>query len=352
VKSKDIAGTGMLNYHMYPDKLQRVTLGLGYKGFNSSTNSFYEKVDNSSVNFGYHRIKANLELAFKKKNARSDKKQSLSFELLTIFQESAGNLSNLDTAFLDNGNFNLIGYEGHNTDMVFVPRIKYNLSNQRTLMPYEINAVLEQFTWEEKGQGYAKLSVEAKTKFFYKPKKGLQLRAFAGAFFYNKKGDVNSRVNGDFNLTSNGAADYWADEYYFGRSESSGFLSQQIHLNDGGFKTIFNTSSTGVGNQGLVALNLKLDLPIKFSNFLPNMKPYVDIAYLATDDNQSFSDGFFAQVGFALEMLNERIGIYLPIISTENIKSINASKKYFSKVSFMIDLNRMDPNKFLYNFDL
>ncbi|MGK0387383.1 MAG: hypothetical protein ACI94Y_000109 [Maribacter sp.] len=355
VKSKEVTGTGTVNYHIYPNKLQRVTLGVGYKGFaNTNLTDFYNQFEGVKTHLNYRRIKSSIDLEFKKRNARSDRKQTLSAEFLAINRDAIGDIGSDIITNMDGTLDTINTYTGHEGTWNFVPRIKYSLSNQRTLMPYEINAVLEQFIWEEKGQGYAKLSVEAKTKFFYKSKKALHLRAFAGAFFYNKKGDVDSRVNGDFNLTSNGVTDYWADDYYFGRGETTGFLAQQIHMDDGGFKTVFKNSFVGTGNQGLVALNLKLDLPMKLPNFFPNIRPYLDIAYVATDDNESFKEGLFAQAGIALGILDDRIGIYfpIPILSTQNMRDGRLPGKYFTQVSFTVDLNRMNPSKFLYNFDL
>lgn len=350
-RSKEVTGTGTLDYHIYPEKLQRVTLGLGYKGFAyTNTTDFYNQFD-VKTHLNYRRIRSSVDMEFKKKNARSDRKQILSVEFLAMNTDRIGTLGTEVITNTDGTLDTISTYTGHEKVWNFVPRIKYHLSNDRALTPYEINAVLEQFS----GQGiasisddnYIKLSVDAKTKFLYKAKKGLEIRFFGGVFLHNEKSDIISEVTGSFNLARNGGSDYWMDDYYFGRSEGAGFLSQQIHVADGGFKAISRNTPLGISNKGLVSLNIKLDLPIVFPKFLPNIRPYADVAYLISDNEK-----LYFQAGVALEMLNERIGIYLPLVSTDNIKLKNTSKKYFSKVSFVVDLNKMNPSKILYNFDL
>lgn len=346
-KSKDITGLANARYHVYPEKVQRITLGVGYKRFSFLQNDFYEKVENASTNFTYQRFRGHIDIELNKKRERSDLKQVISLEWVGLKTDRANDLSSLDTTFFDGGNFILTGYEGHASGMDMMPRLTYRLSNPKAITPYDVKATLEQYSEKTNNAGYAKLSVETKVKFIYKSRKGVQIRAFAGGFLYNKKSDLISQTRGSFSLVRNGDSDYWMDDYYFGRTENSGFASRQIHLAEGGFKTVFNNSFAGVSNKGMLSLNVKLDAPFNFPRFIPNLKPYLDIGYAIAEGEKAY-----LQFGLALEMLDERIGIYFPIYSTDNIKLNSPSGNYFSKVSFMINLNRLDPNKFLYNFDL
>ena len=199
------------------------------------------------------------------------------------------------------------------------------------------------------------------TAYTYKPNKNVSLRIFAGYFLNNTRrnaGNVANRgTRGSFALTSQGFNDYKYDDFFFGRSENEGFLSQQIMIREGGMKNAFGSSfKTGVSNDYIVTFNLKADLPQDLPLKLP-IKPYFDIGYYhnaqPTGSSDTFRDQLLWSGGVMLEFKGELfkdpfLGIYFPLVNSDNINQAYDSAtggKYFSRVTFTLNLRAMNPWK-------
>ncbi len=347
IKSGKLGGLAHVRYHAYPKGLQRISAELAYKSFSYEYDEeLYGQYEGVASNLDYNRFKTSLEFEFRNKRARSNRKQILSLELLTIQSAAKGTFSEVV-----NGVDTTLTYTGHESEWTFIPRLKYHLSNKSTLAPYEINALLEQYTFD-RGGGYVKLDLEAKVKILYAKKQGIHLRFFAGTFLYNSKSNIISTIPGTYSLTGLGSVDFWADDFYMGRNEMDGFFVNQIHLNQGGFKAPLNNTFLGKSNIGIITLNAKIDLPINIPNYIPKFRPYVDVGYVQSNGNSSSGDNIYGQLGLAIEAWDDRIGIYVPLFSTKDLKNQLASRNRIARLSFMIDLNRMKPRDILYNFDL
>ena len=95
-----------------------------------------------------------------------------------------------------------------------------------------------------------------------KMKRWVEVRAFVGQQYMR---DFNMDQNGyQYSMSiagQDGTQDLFIDEYYFGRSESSGLWSQQRNENMGGFKSTVNNYGTSAFM--MAAGNLYVQLPIK-----------------------------------------------------------------------------------------
>ncbi len=360
-RSKDINGLAHIRYNMYPEKLQRLSVGLGYKGFSYWENDFYEQF-NATKDFDYYRVRPYIELELNKNNARSRTQQIFTIQTLLINQQVTGTLSQeivgADTSLV---------YTGHQNEFIVVPQVKYNIENTDAIQPFSIEIALEGQQYKtrpaEENAAYLKTTIDAAYRFNYKKKKGIHLRTYIGAFIFNTQKNAGGVSNLNFarsslSLISQGFSDPWFDDFYRGRSEGEGFLSQQIHTNQGGFKTpTSGVQGLGQSNSFVAALNIKIDLPMNFPSYIPAIRPYLDLGYFKdsrpTAIDATFNEGLIASGGIALEFLDGRIGVYLPLFGTDNVQNILKQKgKYFSRIAFSVDLNRLNPFKYAYNFDL
>ncbi len=362
VHSKDIIGFANVKYHIYPKgKLQRITPGLGYKGFTYAENEFYDQFDDGKF-FRYHRINPFVEVELSKKRARSNKKQTMKLETLVVMQELTGSLEQVETS-----TDTFFTYTGHENELSIVPRFKYRIENKGNLQSYMLETTLEGHSYKtrpsEENAAYVRTSIEGTYKYNYKAGKGIHLRTFIGAFLYNTQRNAGGVSNTGFarasySLFGQGFSDPWFDEWYLGRNESSGFTSQQISVTQGGFKAPVNgQGGIGQSNSFIFALNLKLDVPIETPQYIPAIRPYVDLGFYndssPTGAGKTFNDGLVVNGGVALEFLDGAIGIYVPFFGTENVTNLMKQRgKFPSRISFAIDLNKLNPSKLMYEFDL
>src|SRR5690606_35900458 len=93
---------------------------------------------------------------------------------------------------------------------------------------------------------FGKASAEIEYRRLFEDNRQLTLRMFAGSFLYNKtKSDF-------FNFALDRPTDYLFDYNYYGRSEDTGFFSQQLILSEGGFKSIIEPQ---FANQWIATVN-------------------------------------------------------------------------------------------------
>ncbi len=132
--------------------------------------------------------------------------------------------------------------------------LTYRHKNDRTYNPFS-------YTLEgQMGADFAKISAEGNLRIDYNTrKKSLYVRAFLGKFFATTNTtDVISRY--ELNATYSGMDDYLYDGTYIARSAQNKIASQQISVQEGGFK-VPTLSSVARSDNWMATLNLKTDLP-------------------------------------------------------------------------------------------
>jgi hypothetical protein len=232
---------------------------------------------------------------------------------------------------------------------------RFTFEQRRKINPYQWSAVLEHQAFENvfgEEDRYVKAAFEIDWNFNYSRREAVHLRLFAGYFLYSTFRESQAVSPVAFNLSSNGNNDYRFDDLYLGRTETSGIWSQQISRRDGGFKVpLPHNPGLGRSNSFLLAANFKADLPSQAMLGIP-LKPYLDIGYF--DDNHSvggdpsFSDQLMWNGGLMLELFDERVAVYFPLISSKNIADqLKERGDYFTRIGFQLDLQRMNPWKLL-----
>jgi hypothetical protein len=148
----------------------------------------------------------------------------------------------------------------------------------------------------------------------------------------------NNNADSKFNYALSGNTDYLYEEVYLARTptqSTDGFLTQQLVLNDGGFKHLTLTSA----ELWLTAVNLK-------TNFLSqHLSLYSSFGWTGVKANL-FSDktmAFAFETGAAFNIIPNRFEIYFPIKLSSDLKQLN----YAEKIRFTLHLNTLNPFKMM-----
>ena len=205
-------------------------------------------------------------------------------------------------------------------------------------------------------QSYLKASIEWNSSYTYGRGRSVDFRIFGGAFIQNDARNRNSYstrslARGSFALAHQGFNDYRYDRFFFGRSEQSGLWSQQVTLEEGGFKNAFGSSvNIGQSNNFIFAVNLKADLPQSLPLNLP-LKPYLDFGYFdkaeLIGEDEMFENQFMFSGGVMLDFFDGIFGIYFPVINSDNLKEQYKANRneYLKRITFSIDLQRLNPRR-------
>ncbi len=237
----------------------------------------------------------------------------------------------------------------------YINQLHIGIENNRTLYPYSVALLAEQ------GKGFLKASATANYFYNYAGGGGMQVRAFAGKFFYTGDNTITNRFALDryhFNMTgSNGYEDYTYSNYFVGRNEFEGFASQQITNRDGAFKvrTDLLSSKVGRSDDWLAALNFSSTIPKEINplSVLPFSLPIKLFADIGTHaeawSKENTSGKFLYDAGVQLSIFNV-LNFYYPILYSkvyeDYYKSVITENKFTSRISFSIDLQNVSLRKY------
>ncbi|MCO5229701.1 MAG: M1 family metallopeptidase [Chitinophagales bacterium] len=326
-KSKQFNWIGNANYTITPSSQKPVQIEIGIH-----TKSF--SMNNKPIEMRFIKLQPYVEAYFRPLGNDIGPHHRLGYRNVQIWDESY--LSKKDSV---SGKVDFFKTKGsYNTHELW-----YNLKYYHSLFPSELTTILRF------DDTYVRQSVEYKQKFRY-TKKGafFHLRLFAGAFYYRNK-DVSFRKNAvvGFNMSGiNGRNDYLYDGNYFGRSAQKGLSGQQLMMGEGNFKVLTSMQSPMEGKtvNGLLALNLKIDAPVKW---LP-IQFFTDFGYridkVILPDNLLPSKEFYYDLGLNISLFNEGLEIYFPLLMSDNFKSYYKANmpKFAQKITFSLDLNQLN----------
>lgn len=227
--------------------------------------------------------------------------------------------------------------------------------NDRVLYPYNISLQLNG------GNDFLRAGITAKQFFNYDASgKGLTARVFGGKFFYLIGQSFTAQYNTSpyhFYMAGTSVTDFTFSNYFIGRNEQQGWMSQQIIERDGFFKvyTPMRSEPVGKSDNWLAAINLTADIPGNIDPFakLPFKVPikfFADIGTFSGAWNDDASTGKFVyDAGVQLSLLNEAINIYFPLLYSKVYRDYYKSiygEKYFAKtISFSITIENLKPKK-------
>lgn len=243
------------------------------------------------------------QLFFKRKNLRSVKSSSASVNYAMV---------NRDIDPLD--------LENINPDKYQVFRLAYVYSNPEIINDFWFETNLEF------GSKYSKLATDVRFSKLTNSKRHFSARLFAGIF-------LNNQTNTDFfSYGVNRPNDYLFRYRYLGRSETSGLLSQQIIISEGGFKS---QMPVAYANQWLTSFNTSIGLWRWF-------EIYNDVG-LAKNQNRSVF--FIHDKGVRLNFVNNIFEVYFPLHSSNGWEI--AQPHYEKRIRFVFTSDLKSISNFL-----
>lgn len=224
-------------------------------------------------------------------------------------------------------------------------QVKYNYWLQDPIadIKWENTLEFQQYRlFDDTPASYIKFTSTYQYKYQFAKSKFLKIRLFGSYFLQNsERGSssfASSLARGSISLTPQGFSDHLYDDFYFGRNQQEGIFSQQIGTAEGGFKTAVGSANRiGLSNNFGFAVNFMIDTPIF-------IKPFFDVGYYATKTTTEadFNNETIFSIGLALEILDDGLGVYLPLFNSSQISDIYEIRSFLSRISFKIDLNRLD----------
>ncbi len=346
IKSKSINGIGRISYTLYPGTMgQKVELSVAGATFTGDT---YKDSNNTVHYLRYSKIVPSVKYTFPNNNPRSTITKFI--QIKTFFIREQGLLFTRDTV----QQLDIITYP---VATRYVNQAQFVLANNRVLYPYRGAFQVDQ------GYGFVRLNLTGNYYFNFAKGGGLDLRFFAGKFFYLGDKTFIKQFQTDayhLNMTGpKGYEDYTYSNYFIGRNEYENLPSQQIMIRDGGFKVGTDLLSSKVGrtDDWLLALNITTDIPKKINPFsiLPFKFPvrlFLDIGtYAEAWKKNAVTARFVYDAGVQLSLFKNVLNIYVPILYskeyTNYYRSVLPKNNFFKKISFSIDLQNINLKKFI-----
>lgn len=173
---------------------------------------------------------------------------------------------------------------------------------------------------------FGKVSSEIQFRKLFEDNRQIDLRLYAGSFLYN-------RTNSDFySFGLDRPKDYLFDYPFLGRSSSTGIVSQEFIMAEGGFKSKLNTR---YANHWIGTLNASYSL----WNWIG---VYGDFGFIK---NKNQNKNVVYDSGIRLNLLEDYFELYFPVYSNNGFEI--GQPKFNEKIRFVITL---DPNRLLQLF--
>lgn len=340
-KSKTLTGLGRLAYNIRrPDKWWQISLDAS--SYNIGHYDGFTDLDGRDVPGGFKKLwRVVPALHFRAYPDIQNKKKNWGVDLRGIW------LRNKDWQVT--GDAFTMDYKNQ-----AIGEIKAHLEDQRKLYPYRLEMKMD-MTGD-----FLRLGATAHYFLNYNGQgQGLKLRAYAGKFFYlaEKNGlSVFNFGNAFLSLSGvEGTRDYTYDHYFAGRSESDGWLSQQIAKEGGFFKvaTPMLNDPIGISDNWLAAVNLVTDIPDGINPFalLPFKLPvraFVDAGtYSGAWEENPVTGRFLYDAGLQVSVFREALTVYFPLLYSkiyrDTFKSMGDRGSFVHQIRFSIQLGKLKP---------
>jgi hypothetical protein len=165
---------------------------------------------------------------------------------------------------------------------------------------------------------FGKISGEIEYRRLFDDNRKLNLRLYAGRFLYN-------RTDSDyFSFGLDRPTDYLFDYNFYGRSESTGFFSQQFVMAEGGFKSKLQPA---YANDWMTTFNASYSL----WNWI---EAYGDLGFLRNRYTQA---DFVYDAGIRLNLVPDYFEVFFPVYSNNGWEI--SQNNYNEKIRFVITLS-------------
>jgi len=313
--SKRLSGLGLAYYSFYPSGIFK-SIDIGISGSTFTADQFTDETGNKT-SLSFHKIVPGIRLTLKEKNPLSYLNRYFQFKSFRISEDGLRFYRDTVVTGVDTIISNKYSTISESRTL---NQLKLVIENNRVLYPYrgELNV--------EQGKYFIRTAFTGKYFFNYVKEGGLDVRFFAGKFFYTGSKTVTKQFATDryhLNLTgANGYEDYTYSDYFAGRNKFEGFASQQIMVRDGAFKVRTDLLADKVGktDDWLIAANFSTTVPSSINplNLLPvkiPLKLFFDIGtYAETWKQNAETDRFLFDAGLHIPLLKETVNIYIPLL--------------------------------------
>ncbi len=355
LRSGQPSGMGTVRYNIFPknEKIKKIEIGINAKTYQFDfLDSLKSESGIESSYLSFRRVSPYLRFDLMRSHT-SRFYQTLEFRRIFL-QKEVPTFENLPSGFF---------YTVNTWSNRLINQVKWEAGNTQALNPFRVNLTLEHASYDDAfgiKQDYLKLSFEWENNYVYEHNRAIKTRIFVGKKFQNdSRKNKGLLFDEAFNLTSQGFNDYRFDNYYLGRSEPDGFFARQILLQEGGMKVALGSPySEGRSNDMVVAFNLLADMPQDLPLKLP-LRPYFDIAWYndarPISSDLTFTDQVWWQGGFSLGDKSGIFGIHFPVISSRNVADLykqSGRSSLFNRITFHLDLAKLNPWRFMDNFSL
>ena len=237
----------------------------------------------------YLRLNPSITFLIREKDFRDNRRQGINFRYNIVSKDPS--LIVIDSS----KNYSVFGARYFSTRTEITKHLNYNTDFQMS-------------------SGFAKVFGELQYRKLFNNNRQFNIRFFAGTFIYNKT-DV-----GDYDFGLSNPNDYLFDYNLFGRSEKTGFFSQQLILAEGGFKSKLKPDSA---NQWLATTNISF-------NIWNWIEVYGDAGFLK---NHNQSEKFLYDSGIRLNLVTDYFELYFPVYSNNGWEI--AQPDYQEKIRFI-----------------
>ena len=283
-KQKEFLGNMNLKYTDYNTNKNNSLYSINYF---LGASTFHYKDDLS-----YNTFFPSVVLAFRDKDLRSNYRQILSMRYISVFREE---------------NSNSVEYPNYN-----ILNFKYITANSSVEKAFNFKTDIQI------NKDFIKSSVTFNFRNYYKTNRQYNVRFFAGKFLKNNTKDDY------FSFSSFRARDYLFSTNLLGRSENSGFYSQQYIGSEGGFKSKINYE---YANDFIISLNSGITV-------WQWIEGYSGIAAIKNLNEDLI---FQYESGIRLNLFTDYFELYFPVYSSlgNELNQYN----YLSKIRFKISLD-------------
>jgi len=284
-RSKTLVGSGSLRFNHRPEfsKLYNINAGVAGSYFSYDDGLFFKRLS-PYVLFSFR----------DKKDLRNNKKHYISLRNVTIERDKNPNKP------LETPNYSVFNF-------------RYTYSNPNLINHYRAN-----FDYQLSSE-FSKISTTLKYRKLFLNNRQIDVRLFAGVFIKN-----NTNVDDDyFSFALDRPTDYLFDYNYYGRSEDSGFFSQQLIIAEGGFKSQLEPAFS---NTWMTTANIS-------TNIWRWIHAYGDVGLV---NNKYIGTETLYDSGIRLSLIEDYFEVYFPVYS--NLGWEMGQSNYEQKIRFIFTI--------------
>ena len=280
-KSNNLSGSGVFAANHY---FRNSTL---YSARYSLSGSYFHYAEDAT----YLKLNPAIQLRIREANFRDNRKQLILFRQVIVNKEKSA-------LVIDNSPDNYSVFDARYINTKTEVTNHFNFASNIQV-----------------SSNFGKITSELEYRKLFEDNRQINLRFYAGTFLYNKT------QSDFFSFSLDRPSDYLFDYNYLGRSESTGFFSQQYIIAEGGFKSKI---ATPYANRWITSFNASYSI----WNWI---EVYSDIGLIK---NQGVKPKFVYDSGIRMNLVTDYFELYFPIYSNNGWEV--AQNNYNEKIRFIV----------------